>query len=166
MSPDVPEQSPPSFQWNWVAVSLVVYLIFYFFPLMLVPGGIIGGGLANEVTLYVVGIWGIAGIFVISAVMAYFSKGITVWEAVVSAFGVVLLMVVSASLELRTVVLKTSDDYIGFGIALVVVFAMSYMGAWWGEKLQNAKELVEQYPLTIEGLEDDRGKVEEGGDVG
>jgi len=149
------EEIEPGFQWKWVILSLLVYLIFYFLPLMMVPGGIISGGAANELSVYVIGIWGTAGVFIISAIMAYFSPGITVWEAVVSAVGVVVLMVVVLSLETNTLVLASTSDVAGFSIVLLVVFGMAYMGGWWGEKLQNIKDIIEDYPMELEHEENE-----------
>lgn len=31
--------TPNKFQWKWVWISLLMYVVFYFFPLTLVPGG-------------------------------------------------------------------------------------------------------------------------------
>jgi hypothetical protein len=144
------EEHRHGFQWNWVLLSMLVYLIFYFIPLMSVPGGLIGGGVANEISIYIIGIWGIAGVFIISAIMAYFSPGVTVWEAVVSAIGVVLLMVGVLSLETNHLILESTDDMLSFGGALLVIFAMSYMGAWWGERYQNIKDIIDEFPMEIE----------------
>ncbi len=146
-----PEEQSSGFQWTWVLLSLIVYMIFYFLPLMVVPGGMLAGGVATDVTLYVTGIWGTAGVFIISAILAYFSPGITVWEAVVSAVGVVLLMAIVVSLETNRLIVATIDDALGFGIMLVVVFGMAYMGGWWGEKMQNIRDIIEDYPMEIEG---------------
>jgi len=161
-TPEESGQKPAEgFQWKWVVLSLLVYMIFYFLPLMMVPGGIISGGATNDLTYYVLGIWGTAGVFIISAIMAYFSPGITVWEAVVSALGVVVLAVVIVSLETNKLILSTTSDVVGFSILLLVVFGMSYMGGWWGERLQNIKEIIEDYPMDIEGTEE-AGEEEDG----
>lgn len=153
-SDDSMDEPTTGFQWKWVILSLLMYLIFYFLPLMLVPGGIIAGGVANELSMYVIGIWGTAGVFIISAVMAYFSPGITVWEAVVSAVGVVILMVVVLSLETSQLLIATTSDAVGFVIILLVVFGMAYMGGWWGERLQNIREIIEDHPMDLESVEE------------
>jgi len=153
---DEHKEIEPGFQWKWVVLSLFIYLIFYFLPLMSVPGGIISGGGTNELSIYIMGIWGTAGVFIIAAVMAYYSPGITVWEVVVSAVGVVVLMVVVLSLETNELVISSTSDIAGFSMVLVVVFAMSYMGGWWGEKLQNIKDIIKDFPMEIEAEEDEQ----------
>lgn len=137
------EEPVSAFQWKWVGVSVAMYLVFYFLPLMLIPGGILSGADATSWSVYALGIWGTAGIFILSAIPAYYSRGVTVWEPVVSAVVLVLLVATASVLDYNTLVINASSHVTEFVIMLFVVFALSYVGAWWGERHQMLKELAE-----------------------
>ena len=104
--------------------------------------------------MYVIGIWGVAGIFIISAVSGYYSPSITVWEPVLASVGLVVLMAVAASLHYNRVIVETTEEIAGLAGGIVLVFALSYLGAWWGERLQNLRQIIEEHPIEIEGAEE------------
>jgi hypothetical protein len=123
--------SKKKFQWKWVLISLVMYIILYFLVLGIMPGGFLGSEVAPR-------IWAVAGVFVVAALAGYLSKGVTVWEIVMAAVVVVALMYVAAELGLYnvSVPLGTGGKPV---LTLFIIFVFSLIGAWLGERIQRAK---------------------------
>jgi len=132
----VTEQSTHTgkFQWKWVWISLLMYLVFYFLPISLVPGGFISGGLATKATRVVVGVWGIAGIFIIAAVAGFLSKGVTIKEPAVAAAGVVVLWILAVAVKENVALQEFAGRQLI--LVLIIVGLLAIGGAWFGERAQ------------------------------
>ncbi len=119
----------PKFQWKWLLVSLLMYVVFYFLILSIMPGGALSG----VATMWA---WAVAGVFVIGAMAGYISKGVTIWEPA------------SAALIVAALLYALSESGIGLNaelpmgkpvITLIVIVVFAFAGAWLGERIQKAK---------------------------
>ncbi len=133
--PDAPS-TPKKFQWKWVWISLLMYVVFYFFPLTLVPGGMLSGTVVTKASATFIGVWSFAGMIIISAVAGYISKGVTIKEPAAAAVGLVILSLVAVQIKFNAAIQFTTQSIIGLVIALAVVAGLSFAGAWFGEILQ------------------------------
>jgi hypothetical protein len=127
---------PKKFQWKWVWISLLMYVVFYFFPLTLVPGGMLSGTTVTKASAMFIGVWSFAGMIVISGVAGYISKGVTVREPAVAAVGLVILSLVAVEIKFNAAIRFTTQSVLGLIIALAVVAGLSLAGAWFGEIVQ------------------------------
>jgi hypothetical protein len=134
----MPESSTAreQFQWQWVGISLVMYIVFYFFPLTLVPGGMLSGTVVTKASAVFIGVWSFAGMMIISAVTGYISKGVTIKEPAAAAVGLVILSLVAVEIKFNTAIQMTVQGILGLAFALAIVAGLSLVGAWFGEILQ------------------------------
>ena len=134
------ETSTPSnqLQWKWVGISLLMYVVFYFLPLFLVPGGLLNEDTATTTSSTLVGIWIFAGVFIIAAVAGFISAGVTIREPFIAAVGLVILWCVVTLLRLRWPAPFSLGISAAFICVAMVVGLLSLSGAWFGERLQKA----------------------------
>jgi hypothetical protein len=121
---------PNKFQWKWVAITFVLYFVFYLLPMFVVSA------LLNNKHAIINGAWFFGGIAIVAAVAAYFSKCITIIEpAIASALMVIVLFIVFfvwnpvARVEIGRISLRM------LGV-IGIVFILSLIGAWLGERIQ------------------------------
>jgi hypothetical protein len=128
--------TPKKFQWKWVWISLLMYVVFYFLPLTLVPGGMLSGTIVTKASAAFIGVWSFAGMIIISGIAGYISKGVTIKEPAVAAVGLVILSLVAVHIRFNAAIQVTTQSIVGLIIALAVVAGLSLAGAWFGEILQ------------------------------
>ncbi|MGD0337301.1 MAG: hypothetical protein ABSB78_00785 [Bacteroidota bacterium] len=122
--------SSKKFQWKWVVISLVMYIVLYVLVLLIMQGGV----LSTEITAR---IWAVAGVFLIAAIAGYLSKGVTIWEIVIAAVIVSALLYIMSELGLTVAVpLGTGSKPV---LTLLIIFVFSLLGAWLGERIQKSK---------------------------
>ena len=124
------------FQWKWVWISLLMYVVFYFLPLTLVPGGVLSGTVVTNASAVFIGVWSFAGMMIISAVAGYISRGVTIKEPAAAAVGLVILCVIAVQIKFNAAMQFTTLSILGLVILLAVVAGLSLAGAWFGEILQ------------------------------
>ncbi|MEE9186758.1 MAG: hypothetical protein V3U10_01865 [Bacteroidota bacterium] len=126
------------FDWNWFAISLAMYLIFYIAPLSLSVG-------ITDYTSWIHGFfstWLFAGVIIIAGITAYLSKGVTIWEPALAA----LLMMVIYTIGVygvRSVMYGDKSYLVRYSVMdafwpVIVVFLLAVFGGWLGEKIQAA----------------------------
>lgn len=128
--------TPKKFQWKWVWISLLMYVVFYFFPLTLVPGGMLSGTTVTKASAVFIGVWSFAGMIIISAIAGYISKGVTIREPAAASIGLVILTLVAVQIRFNAAMQVTTLSVFGLIITLAVVAGLSLAGAWFGEILQ------------------------------
>jgi hypothetical protein len=124
------------FQWKWVGITFVLYLMFYLLP-MFAATALLNNNLATIFD----GVWLFGGISIVAAVAAYFSKGITIIEpAIAGACMVIVLFIV---LFVWSPVARVEIGHITLGMlgVIAIVFVLSVLGAWLGEQLQKLRKL-------------------------
>jgi hypothetical protein len=112
-------------QWKWVGITLAMYALFYLLPLYFL------GGVAEVFA----DIWIFAGIVIIAAVAGYLSEGITILEPAIAGAGLILLFA-AGSMTLVTPGGLIFQAVIPTIIVMVIVFFLSLLGAWLGERAQ------------------------------
>jgi hypothetical protein len=131
------EQSSSSkrIQWKWVAITFVLYVLFYLFPLfVIVPL------LKGAIVTMIVGAWVTGGIIIVAAVAAYLSEGVTIVEPAIAGALMVILLFFTMSLYMVYTHPGVRFDIthgMPFTVGTIsIVFALSLLGAWLGERAQ------------------------------
>jgi hypothetical protein len=124
------------FQWKWVAITLLMYVLFYFLPLSLVPGGVLSSDNVNSWSMIFIGIWSLAGILIVAAAAGFLSEGVTIRETLVASAGVTLLGLGALTMREHSSFLANTEDLIDMAYSLVPMFILSYLGARWGETME------------------------------
>jgi hypothetical protein len=122
--PDSPTQTR-KLQWKWIGISMVLYALFYLLPLLIFA-------VKAEMFAFV---WLFAGIIVISAIAGYLSEGVTIAEPAIAGAGLMLLFFVSMALAIPQQI-DVMGLTIGGMVIMAVVFLLSLLGAWLGERAQ------------------------------
>jgi hypothetical protein len=133
--------------WKWVWITLGLYVAFYFLPIYLI-GSVLRPHVSVLLDNSLLAIWFLGGIFLVSAYASFKSKGVTVWEPVISSIGAVILMIVASSVERLLTGQVSSFQYYNYTLVLGIFFAFSLVGAVCGELLQ---QNVEQSASSVEG---------------
>jgi hypothetical protein len=126
-------------EWRWVWITLGLYAVFYFLPIYLI-GSVLRPHVSIQLDNSLLAIWFLGGIFLVSAYASYKSKGITVWEPVLSSVGAVILMFLVRALERAVSGQFLSFQFYNFTLVMGVFFAFSLVGAVCGELLQQSAE--------------------------
>ncbi|MGD0038717.1 MAG: hypothetical protein ABSC53_15635 [Bacteroidota bacterium] len=121
----MPESLTPSkkLQWKWVGITIIMYAVFYLMPLFFL----------TQKVEFLADAWIFSGIIIIAAVAAYLSKGVTIWEPAIAGAGLFLLFFLGMIIFFR---LPPFRAYIAMVITMAIVFLMSLLGAWLGERAQ------------------------------
>jgi hypothetical protein len=130
------EQSSSSnkLQWKWVAITFVFYLVFYLLPLASVA--YLTRGTTSAVSDYFIGAWLFGGVILVAAVAAYVSTGITIFEPAIAGATMVILWVIIFSLFVPYAKFNISRDALPALGIICLVFFLSLVGAWLGERAQ------------------------------
>lgn len=83
-------------------------------------------------------LWTFVGLVVIAAISGYFSTGVTLWEPVIASTVLVILIPVSQELYTKFTGQLLPMPICEYAPLMVVIFALSFLGAWFGEHLQDS----------------------------
>jgi len=130
------EQSPESnkLQWKWIAITFVMYLVFYLLPLAAVA--YLTRGTESAVGNYFIGTWMFGGLIIVAAVAAYVSTGITIFEPAIASGTMIVLWVMMFSLFVPYARFDIMRDALPTLGIIAIVFILSLIGAWLGERAQ------------------------------
>jgi hypothetical protein len=120
-----PLTQPDKLQWKWVGITLAMYALFYLLPLYFL------GSIAEIFA----DIWIFAGVIIIAAVAGYLSEGITILEPAIAGAGFILLFSVG-SMTLIPPSGMIFQAILPMIVVMVIVFFLSLLGAWLGERAQ------------------------------
>ncbi len=126
-------------EWKWVWITLGLYVVLYFLPLYLIVS-VLRPHISERLDNSLLAMWFLGGIFVISALASYKSKGVTIWEPVISSIGAVLLMVIAGLIERNAAADFLALQFYNYALVLGIFFAFSLVGAVCGELIQQAAE--------------------------
>lgn len=126
------------FQWNWFGITLAMYLIFLVAPLSLSVG-------ITDYSSWIYGFfssWLFAGVILIAGITAYLSKGLTIWEPALASLCMMIVYTI-AVYGVRTMLYQNAGYLVKHGVMdsflpIIIVFLLSLLGAWLGEKIQAA----------------------------
>ncbi|HTP12318.1 MAG TPA: hypothetical protein VMM37_01770 [Bacteroidota bacterium] len=128
-------ETPAKFQWIWVVITLMMYVVLYLFPLYLFGGAFSAGFPAHSQRIFS-GTWIFAGIIVTAGLAGFMSRGITLWEPVVGSVGFILILglvnELAGVLQGGSFHLRVKDTL----TTVVFFFLLSLLGAWLGELWQ------------------------------
>jgi hypothetical protein len=134
-------------EWRWVWITLGLYVIFYFLPIYLI-GSVLRPHISQRFDNSLLAIWFLGGIFLVSAYASFKSKGVTIWEPVLSSIGAVILMYLASLAERAVSGHSVVFQFYNLTLVLGVFFAFSLVGAVCGELMQ---QNVEQRESSVEG---------------
>lgn len=123
-------------QWEWVGITFVMYMICYLLPI-LVAGGVFGNFVVSYKAGIFIGAWSFGGAVILPAIAGYISKGITILEPGIAGVGLVALWFVAYRVFIaRYSARGVSEDIPSLIAIMAIIFALSLLGAWWGERAQ------------------------------
>ncbi len=120
-----PSAAPRKLQWGWIGMSIVLYAVLYLVPLMIFT--MRSGPLSF--------IWLFAGVVIVAALAGFLSKGVTSIEPAIAGAVLIFLFFITM------IILIPGQIYIlgaviGRVIIMALVFLLSLLGAWMGERAQ------------------------------
>jgi hypothetical protein len=121
-------------QWKWVGITFAMYILLYLLPMF-----IVSIFFRDTIAVKLLGGWMFGGIIVVAAVAGYLSKGVTIWEPAIAGAGLVLGIFVCLIVYSRVVYSMSFNmmrEILGILIPTIIVFLLSLMGAWFGERAQ------------------------------
>lgn len=125
---------PHKLAWKWVAITFVLYLVFYLLPILVAATFLVHA--VPGIGEIIIGAWTFAGIIIVAAVAGYLSEGVTIVEpalanilTIVVWIFIFVLFVPGGRIDIKTEAITTS-------VILGVVFMLSLLGAWFGERAQ------------------------------
>ncbi len=115
-----------------------MFAVFYFLPLLAVSS------FRVPFSDKIIGGWSFGGIFIIAAVSAMLSKGITIWEPAIG--GAIMTIAWYLIFQLLTVtgVHPFRLELSKLIVTMVAIFGLSLLGAGLGEGIQNVREKREE----------------------
>ena len=134
------------FQWKWVWISLLIYVVLHSLPIGLLPGGVFSSTNLSKTSSFLMAVWGIGGMLLVSALIGYFTKGGMVKEQSVGAIALMFLwfIVIPPNIERP---FRFSDEIkfiISIGTAVAV---LALIGAWWGGLVYRVGQKHKQHNL-------------------
>ena len=123
----MPEPSTHSkkMQWKWIGISMVMYALFYLLPLIVFA----------TVAQVIAFVWLFAGIITVAAVAGFMSKEVTIVEPAIAGAGLMLLFFIAMVVFIPRQI-DILNATIGMAILMAMVFLLSLLGAWLGERAQ------------------------------
>jgi hypothetical protein len=120
---DEQSSSSKKLEWKWIAISFVLYLIFYLLPLWFAPAMLFAG------------IWIFGGIIIVAAVATYVSKGLAIVEPAIAS--AILFILIFAILEIfipgNTIIIFKRGVLFTVG-TICIAFILSFVGSWFGAR--------------------------------
>ena len=156
----MPESSTQSrkFKWKWVGIVFSLFLLCYLLPMLLAsglfaqhPDYAVGGEYESPAVhgprAFIIGMWSILGVIIVSACAAFFARKNLLSESATSAvlLAIVLFVAYYSGILPRGVRIfepsahsRDLSPSTNLTILAVVVFLLSLVGAWLGERLRKA----------------------------
>jgi hypothetical protein len=140
------EYPAKNFQWKWVWISFLIYVVLHSLPIGLLPGGVFGSSNMSKTSSLLMTVWGIGGMLLVSALIGYFTKGIMVKEQSVGAIVLMILwfIIIPPSIERPIRFSNEIKFIISIGIAVTV---LAFIGAWWGGLVYRVGEKHKRHNL-------------------
>jgi hypothetical protein len=128
------------FRWKWVGIMFLSYITFYFLPLFLFLGEYTPGEMQTNILAKFHGGWRFAGILVITAILGFISKDITMKETIVATLSLFIIILITALIKIGE---KISYDFailmlIEFFISFIIYCCLALAGTWWGKLIQRS----------------------------
>ncbi len=131
-----------SFRWKWVAISFLMYVVFYYFPISIVPGGFFSNSIVTNTSIKIIGAWAIAGVFIIAAVSGFIAKDFIMKEIIVAIIFLCILFLGSAQLKNNMPIEHNSAAFVKLFIGIIILSSIAIVGSLCGtqyQKLGNKK---------------------------
>jgi hypothetical protein len=140
-------------EWKWVGIVFSLFLVFYLLPISIagkvfahLPEYVVGSAYESPhhgPRAFFIGSWSIVGVIIITAGSAFIARRSIFWESGISAvlLAIVWLIVYYSSAVPQRLMILWSDSasYLALSLTVTaVVFYLSLVGAWLGERLRKA----------------------------
>jgi len=123
-------------QWKWVGIAFLLEVVFYLLPILLVSD-VFGNSVISIKAEMFIGAWSFGGAILLPAIAGLLSEGITIWEPAIA--GVLLVAIWYIAFRLffaRYITPGISEDVPYLILIMVLIFLLSLLGAWYGERVQ------------------------------
>ncbi len=123
-------------QWKWVGITFLLEVVFYLLPILFVSG-VFGNYVISMKAEMFIGAWSFGGAILLPAIAGFLSEGITIWEPAIA--GVLLVAIWYIAFRLffaRYIAPGISEDVPYLIFIMVLIFLLSVLGAWYGERAQ------------------------------
>ncbi len=137
-------------QWKWVWISLGMYVVFYFLPLSLLPGGWLSGRTVTTTSAMVISSWMFAGIVVISGLAGYLSEEVTIREPAIAALLLMILWLAAEQVSLNDAMHLSGATIAMIALVLALMGLLALGGAAIGERIQRAGKKQDEGKLPQE----------------
>jgi hypothetical protein len=131
---DEQSPTPKKLQWKWVVITFLFYLVFYLLPIA--AAAYFTRGNASGVGQFFIGAWMFGGLIIVAAAAAYLSTGITIFEPAIASVTMIILWIAIFSLFIPYGRFDIRRDTLPTLGIISVVFILSLVGAWIGERAQ------------------------------
>jgi hypothetical protein len=85
-----------------------------------------------------IGAWSFGGAILLPAIAGFLSKGITLWEPAIAGVMLVVIWYITFRLFFaRYIAPGISEDIPYLILIMILIFLLSLLGAWYGERAQN-----------------------------
>ncbi len=132
----VSQEQSKKLQWKWVGITFLLYVVFYLLPIWVAAPGAIDNNVGKLAAMFIGG-WSFGGVIIIAAISGYLSKGVTILGAAIVGAGAVALWFIAFRIFLAPPMrFSVGANIVPIVIAMIVVFLLSLVGAWLGERAQ------------------------------
>jgi len=132
---DVSAQSN-KLQWKWVGITFLLEIVFYLLPILFVSG-VFGNNVISIKAEMFIGAWSFGGAILLPAIAGFLSEGITIWEPAIAGVMLVAIWYIAFRLFFaRYIAPGISEDIPYLILIMVLIFLLSLLGAWYGERAQ------------------------------
>src|SRR5271157_5121185 len=123
-------------QWKWVGITFLLEVVFYLLPILFVSG-VFGNYVITMKAEIFIGAWSFGGAIVLPAIAGFLSEGITIWEPAIAGVALVVIWYIAFRVFFaRYIAPGISEDIPYLVLIMVMIFLLSLLGAWYGERAQ------------------------------
>ncbi len=132
---DAPAQSN-KLQWKWVGITFLMEIVFYLLPILF-ASGVFGNNVISIKAEMFIGAWSFGGAILLPAIAGFLSEGITIWEPAMAGVMLVAIWYIAFRLFFAQYIAPgISEDVPYLILIMVLIFLLSLLGAWYGERAQ------------------------------
>lgn len=129
-----------SFRWKWVAITLLMFVLFYYFPLSVMPGGLLSNSIVTNTSIKLIGAWAFAGIFIIASVLGFIAKDFILKETTVSVLILCVLFLGSAQIKNNSSVEYSLAASVKIFIGIITLSIIAIIGSFCGAQIHKHGE--------------------------
>ncbi|MFA5832593.1 MAG: hypothetical protein WDA22_03850 [Bacteroidota bacterium] len=127
------------FHWKWVGITLLLYILLYYLPLSLVPGGFFTHTIVTTTSIKIIGAWSFAGIFIIAGISAFLAKVNIIIETIIACVCLGILFLVSNQIKFQATLEYNFTVLRELLTGAILVLSIASIGSWFGRQIQKSR---------------------------